>query len=97
MENLRQIVPAENFEPTKAASTDLRGCWNGAFSLKTNGSIPDGNFALYAKNASGRTIPGVAIRGLPFGRSQRGSSLQHYNEVIADDVAQPLRSVFWKI
>jgi len=93
MENLRQIVPAENFEPTEGR---INGFARGAGTVLffEDQSVVEylmENFALYAKNfpvwseQSSGMLQYVVWTSLA--EVNVGASLQHYNEVIADDVA----------
>ena len=92
MENLRQIVPAENFEPTEGRINGFAG-GAGTVLFFEDQSVVEylmENFALYAKNfpvwseQSSGMLQYVVWTSLA--EVNVGASLQHYNEVIADDV-----------
>lgn len=93
MENLRQIVPAENFEPTEGRINGFAG-GAGTVLFFEDQSVVEylmENFALYAKNfpvwseQSSGMLQYVVWTSLA--EANVGASLQHYNEVIAEDVA----------
>ena len=93
MENLRKIVPAENFAPTEARIGGFAG-GAGTVLFFEDQSVVEylmENFALYAKNfpiwseQSSGMLQYVVWTSLA--EVNVGASLQHYNEVIASDVA----------
>ena len=94
LENLRQIVPAENFAPTEARIGGFAGGAGTVLFFEDQSVIEYlmENFALYAKNfpiwseQSSGMLQYVVWTSLA--EVNVGASLQHYNEVIADDVAK---------
>ena len=92
MENLRKIVPSENFGPTEIRIGGFAG-GAGTILFFEDQSVVEylvENFALYAKNfptwseQSSGMLQYVVWASLA--EVNVGASLQHYNEVIASDV-----------
>lgn len=93
-ENLRQIVPADNFAPT---DTKMNGFAGGAGTILffEDQSVVEHlmeQFALYAQNFPvwSEQSSGMLQFAIWTGLAEHGvgASLQHYNEVIAEDVAK---------
>jgi len=93
-DNLRQIVPAEHFAPTEAR---IDGFASGAGTILyfEDQSVVEKlmeNFALYAKNFPvwSEQSSGMLQFAIWTGLAEHGvgASLQHYNEIIAEDVAK---------
>lgn len=93
-ENLRQIVPAENFAPTEARIDGFAG-GAGTILFFEDQSVVEHlmeQFALYAQNFPvwSEQSSGMLQFAIWTGLAEHGvgASLQHYNEVIAEDVAK---------
>ena len=92
--SLKKIVPEENFAPTKEKIDSFRNGYasvlffedqNVVKNLQEQFSLYKDNFPVWSQQSSGMLQyviwTSLAVEGL-------GASLQHYNELIAEDVAK---------